>query len=98
MSSVTTVYASFRYVDLVRIVGGDYFTTLSSAYSSASNGNTIQARIAIFHENLVLDKNITIILKGGYDASFSDNHDVSTLDGVLTIRQGTAVIENFVIR
>jgi len=79
-------------------LGGNFYKKLSDAYPETQNGDTIQARLASFKEDLVLDKDIAIKLKGGYDTSFANNPGVSTLEGILTVKWGTAVIEKFVIR
>ena len=82
----------------VRILSGSsYFQTLSDAYSAAQNADTIQTTISSVLPGLNLPRNITFILRGGYDAFFLTSSGFSTLKGPLTISSGAVEISNFII-
>jgi hypothetical protein len=83
----------------VRVVGTSlsYYTTLQAAYNAAANGDTIQAQVGAFTENLAIDLNKTITLTGGYDDAFTTNPGNTTLKGNLTISNGKLFIRNFVV-
>ncbi|HLO26506.1 MAG TPA: hypothetical protein VK187_10355, partial [Geobacteraceae bacterium] len=98
MSVNTTVYAVFDYVEPVKIQGGNFYSTLSGAYTEAKNGDPILARTFGFKEDLVLGRDIIFILKGGYDTSFANNPDMANLEGILTVARGAITIENLVIK
>ena len=90
-----TLYA--QWIDPARI-GGNYFPTLTAAYSAAQNGSSIQAMVFSFTEDLNLNQDITVTLIGGYDKSFSTDSGDSMLTGSLTISQGVVTIKNLVIQ
>lgn len=75
-----------------------YFDTIQMAYDSAAEENTIQIRSVEFTEDVALDRNITATLKGGYDCDYTANLGYTTVNGLLTISNGTVIIENLVIK
>ncbi|MFZ4438403.1 MAG: hypothetical protein ACOYOS_08250 [Syntrophales bacterium] len=81
----------------VRTAGGS-FNALHEAYKNAVNGDTIQSQAVSFSENLDFSQNISVALKGGYDCSFSTNDQKSTVDGTVTISNGTVTMDNIIIR
>lgn len=82
----------------VKRAGGLYYDALHGAYNAAVNGDTVQSQAVIFSENLDFSRNISIAIKGGYNCSFSTNDQKSVVDGTVTIRNGTVIIENIIIR
>jgi hypothetical protein len=74
-------------------VGSLYYSTLQSAYNSASTGQTIQSVANYFFaEDFYADLNKTITLDSGYDCNFSASNGVTTLKGQLTVSSGNLVI------
>ncbi|MFZ4438287.1 MAG: BACON domain-containing protein [Syntrophales bacterium] len=82
---------------LVRRASGSH-NTLQDSYNNAVNRDTIQSQAVIFSENLDFSQNISVALKGGYDCSFSTNDQKSTVDGTVTISNGTVTMDNIIIR
>jgi hypothetical protein len=85
----------------VRIQGAPpaYFSALQTAYDSASNGDELQSQALHLSGNLSLDRNIAINLKGGYDGLYSDNPPSNTtINGTLTISNGSVTVENIVVQ
>jgi photosystem II stability/assembly factor-like uncharacterized protein len=84
----------------VRIEGAPpaYFSALQTAYDSASDDDTLQSQALHFNGNLFFDKNISVKLKGGYDAMYTNNPSNTTVNGTLTISDGSVIVENVVIQ
>lgn len=83
----------------VRVAGAltlDY-NTLQEAYNNAGNGDIIKVHSMTFSENIVININKTVTLRGGYNGTFTTNSGSTTLIGNINIINGTLVIENLVI-
>ncbi len=80
----------------VRIDGATpaYFDFLQDAYGNASDGNTIQSQTVIFYEDLNINRDILVTLKGGYDCIYNNRSGNSIIDGNLTINNGTVHLES----
>jgi hypothetical protein len=76
-------------------IGGSYYSSLQEAYDAAHDGDTIEAMATTFTMDLTVGKQITI--KGGFDGTFSSNSGYSTIDGNLTIQDGSLVAANIVV-
>ncbi len=75
--------------------------THADAYSVASNGDSIYARALTFIENnLVLDKNISFMLHGGfYDTSFGPRSGYTTTQATVTTKgSGSVIIDRVIIK
>ena len=94
------VTVTFSYVQPVLISGTSpaYYSTIGAAYAAALNGSILLSREYSFSENLNLNRNISVTLKGGYNSSYSSNSGYTTLHGILTIGNGSLTVENLVIR
>ena len=81
----------------VRIAGGTpvYYSTLQSAYDAAVSGDIIQSQAVAFSEDLFIDLNKSVILDGGYNCDYSLQTGITTLNGIMTISNGTVIIGNF---
>ena len=42
--------------------------------------------------------NKSFTLRGGFDSTFTDNPSLTTIDGSITVSNGTIVVENLVIQ
>lgn len=83
----------------VRIPEGSplYYSSLQSAYDDALDGETIQSQAWHFQENLTFDRNISVTMEGGYDPFYTNNPQGSTINGSVTITDGTVTLEKIVI-
>jgi PKD repeat protein len=83
----------------VRITGAPpaYYSSLQTAYDAAVDGDTLQAQAVTLSETIDLNSNITVILKGGYDACYTVNADNTTINGSLTISDGTVEVQGMII-
>jgi PKD repeat protein len=84
----------------LRISGAppSYYSSLTAAYGAAAGGDAIQGQAEVFTEDLNCNRNISVTLKGGYDATFAGNTGFTTINGSLTITSGTVTVENIVIQ
>jgi hypothetical protein len=72
-----------------------YYTSLQEAYNEALHGHTIKSQALVFNEvldfNDVSDKSVT--LEGGYNCDYSAITGNTTLNGDMTISNGTTIID-----
>lgn len=83
----------------VRIAGAapEYFNTLQEAYNAAKQGDTIQIRTLTLSEYPELNLNKTVTLEGGYDCDFLSGTCYTTINGTMSISDGTVIIDNFIL-
>jgi hypothetical protein len=79
-------------------VAGNYYDTVQAAYNSAASGNTVQIQEKTFIENVLLNRNITTILEGGYNCQYDTNTGYSTVNGSVTISNGTITVNKLIIK
>jgi len=88
----------------IMIPGGTppYYSSLNGttgAFTAATDGNTIKCRATTLNESPVLSRSgLSLVLKGGYDATFSNNPGTTTIKGGLTITQGTLTVERLILQ
>lgn len=78
-----------------------YFNTISAALTTMQTSTTkiLQLRGQEFANNVTIDRcGEAIIVKGGYNTSFSSQTGSTAIYGALTVSCGSATIENLVIR
>ncbi len=77
-----------------------YYDGIQEAYDSlaALGGDTIQSMALHLNGDLNIHDNITVNLEGGFNSTYSDNPSATTIEGKVTISDGTAIIENIVIQ
>jgi hypothetical protein len=100
ITAATGVTATFNTMPNVRIPLATpvYFATLQDALDAATGSAPIQAVGMEFAESLILNHDVALILKGGYDSAFSPTSGMTYLDGILTIGLGSLTLENFAIK
>jgi hypothetical protein len=49
-------------------------------------------------ENITIDQNIPLTLKGGYDSGFSVNSGYTTIHGIMTILHGSVVVDRLIVK
>jgi photosystem II stability/assembly factor-like uncharacterized protein len=83
----------------VRILGvSPGYSSIQAAYDGTINGETIESQALHFSGNLVFDRNVTVTLQGGYDSTYTTNPSSTTINGALTISDGTVKVENIIIK
>jgi hypothetical protein len=85
---------------LVRVAGTppDYYQTIGEAYSHTDTGGTIEARVYLFEEDVILDQPIPVILLGGYDDTFSGKSSLTIIKGRVTVQLGALTIADIEVR
>ena len=83
----------------VRIAGTTpvYYSSLQAAYDAAVDGDTIQIQALSFTEDLNINLVKSVTLEGGYDCNYSTVIGNTTLNGNMTISDGTITTGNFVL-
>ena len=78
--------------------GSGYYTTLQAAYDGAPDGSTISAWATTYSENLTCNLAKSVVLKGGYDQSYTSQTGYTILDGALRVRQGKVTVERLKVK
>ena len=81
--------------DPVRILE-EYYLSIQEAYDHALNGDMIQCQALVFAEELSLDRDISVIIKGGYDCDYAVNKGNSRIESMV-IRDGTITVEKLTL-
>jgi hypothetical protein len=101
MTSSVDVIANFDFDNVHKARIGDttkYFTTLQAASNAAVTGNTVDAWGTGFNETVTLASSQAVTIKGGFNEAYSANDGYTTLQGSLTVRNGSLTVERLVIR
>ncbi|HDH13515.1 MAG TPA: PKD domain-containing protein [Nitrospirae bacterium] len=72
-----------------------YYDTLQAAYDAAVEGDTIQSQAVVFTEDLNINSNISVTLEGGYNCDYTTITGETTINGNMTINDGTVTIMDF---
>jgi len=98
MSSAKTCSASFEACSsrLVKLDGSSppYYNSIQDAYIAAGNNDIIMVQAETFTAdlNINLPKSVTIL--GGYNCEFSSVSGITTVNGNLSVTDGTLTIES----
>ncbi|MFI5295451.1 MAG: M6 family metalloprotease domain-containing protein [Thermodesulfovibrionales bacterium] len=102
--NITANYDSAAVTDTVRIVGSPpaYFHSITTAYGAAVNKDVIQMQATSYGGALAFNRTdihgLSVTLKGGYNATYSDNTGKTTVGSPLTIQSGTIIVDNIGIQ
>lgn len=97
------VTATFIAKDRVLLIDNGYAYGRSSP-AAAYGGNlygttpTIKMQAATFIGNLALDKDVAVVLEGGYNNTFQSNPGWSVINGTVTIRSGSLTIDRVILQ
>ena len=97
MTADTTVTATFIVNPLIKLPGGIYAGTLEDAYAQVSDGATLELTVNTFNENMVFDRDISISLKGGMNADFTEEIGSTTVSGSMSFENGTVDIKGMIV-
>ncbi len=100
MDSDKSVTANFTAVSPARIPGATpaYFSLIKEAYAALASSGAIQLLQYEFEEKLLFNRGISLLLKGGYDTSYTNNTGYATVKGSLTIINGSLTVDQIVIK
>ena len=71
-----------------------YYPDLSSAYTAVVDSNTVQLQALNFNGDLLLNRDLSITLEGGYDCGYTANAGATGLQGMMRVVNGTVNVEN----
>ena len=99
------VTATFQQNTLVLRLSGavepyseSWYSLIQEAYNASSDTDDILMQAADFYEDLDLDRDISVMLRGGYNADFNSAAGFTTIHGSLTIGRGTVLIDKLIIQ
>lgn len=99
LSANTVVNALFAKINKIKLSGTlALHASLQDAYTAANDGETFLLQVFSFTENLYFNFSKNIILRGGYDSNYNSSAGVTTIQGSLTIEQGSVDISDVVIQ
>ncbi len=96
----TSLGVNFSFVKPARIQGATPldFNTIAAAYQAAGGGALLQLRDYLFAENVLLNRQVTIMMVGGYDKTYTTDNGLSQINGVVTVGYGSVTLENILIK
>jgi len=74
-----------------------YYQTIQEAYLAAGAGSVIQAQAANFSGGVTFNRDISVTLRGGYNADYSNRNGDSILCGDMIIGSGSVIVDGLVI-
>jgi YD repeat-containing protein len=77
---------------------GPCFSGIQQAITSASGASIMRITQENYIENIVLNSEQAIMLEGGWDTNFTSCSSYTTIDGSITITNGTIIIENIILK
>ncbi len=90
VSGVTTL----GYPVKIETPSTQYFPSILEAYLVVPTGNVIKTNLASLTENLILNRNVSVAIRGGY----SNAHDISMgrtpIYGSISVQAGEVTVEN----
>ncbi len=82
----------------VNVAGSNYFT-IQDAYNNAASGSTVQITEGLFNTgNLEFNRDISTKVDGGYNCEYNIKTGYSTIDGTVTIKDGSVTVEGLIIK
>ncbi len=94
IKDVTAVFDSCMYPARIAGTPPVYFDYIQDAYNNTSASDTIESQDYLFVEDLTFGDAASIIIKAGYDCSYSTNTGITTISGNVTISNGTVTIQS----
>ncbi len=79
-------------------VGDSYYQSIQDAYNAAADGSVIRLWGIAYDESLACDRSVAITLQGGYDSAYLSITGETTLNGVLTVTDGTVIADGVSIQ
>jgi hypothetical protein len=97
---VTKNFSITITADNARVVGAPPVgtATIQEAYDICPSGGIVQIQALQFIENLVCDHPVSVKIEGGYDSNYNNNSTYTVINGSMTVRDGTVVVENIIIQ
>ena len=76
-----------------------YFQKIAGAFDcpSLSDGDAICLLNGSFNENLVFDRDVSVLVKGGFDADFENSSGSTEINGSLIVQNGGLTVEKLIL-
>ena len=97
LTSDRTVSASFDLKPPVRI-GAVYYGSLADAYLHAGSGAIMEAQAVTFLGDLLMNRGITVRVRGGFSSEYSTQPGYTLLQGKLIIGSGMVTVERLTVK
>ena len=95
-TGVTATFTMNRQATILGHTISEY-ASLQDAYAAAIEGSIIAAHVYNFSESLTLSRPINVFLDFGKGDMYLSGVGYTTLQGALTIEQGSAIVSNLII-
>ncbi|NVN92200.1 MAG: hypothetical protein HXX11_16580, partial [Desulfuromonadales bacterium] len=99
--AITANFDSTPVTGTVRIAGSPptYFSSLQLACAAAENNDVIQMQVTTYDGAQIFDRNgFSVTLKGGYNATYSNNAGQTVVGSPFTVMNGTLIVENITVK
>ncbi len=73
------------------------YATIQEAYDAAANDALLKARVGTTSEDILLDRDRKVTIKGGYNSNFSSQSGFTAIDGSLTVGAGELTVADLKI-
>jgi hypothetical protein len=98
LTTATGVTATFTSNTKIKLAGTQALhATLQSAYTAAGDGETFLLQVYAFIENLYFSLPKSVKLKGGQNTGYDGTVGMTTIQGSLTVEQGSVEISEVMI-
>jgi len=74
------------------------YPNVQNAIAMVSDPCIIQITAETYTESIILDFDAEIALEGGWDTSFTSCSGYTTIDGSITVTNGTIILENIILK
>jgi uncharacterized repeat protein (TIGR01451 family) len=88
------------YVSKDDLCNGNYpcLPNIQNGIASAFVPSVIKITEETYNENIILNFGEVIVLQGGWDTNFTSNSSYTTIEGSITITNGTMMLENIILK
>jgi hypothetical protein len=85
---------------LFKVNGLGTFETFGGMYGSLGDGSnyTALARGTEITDRVILDRNVRLSLKGGYNETFTSCTGTTIINGFVVVERGTLTLDRFIIK
>ena len=95
-----SIYDFGIYVGQNGVCGGKSLcvTSMQDGMHSAQSFTIVEITYETYNENFILNEPKVLIFEGGWDTDFTSNSSYTTINGSITITNGTMIIENIILQ
>src|ERR1039457_6965947 len=75
-----------------------YYPSISDAYLDASVPTVIKAWGTDITDSLILNKDLAVTIRGGYNSEYTSNPGTTTIHGTVTVKKGSLTVEHLIVQ